>query len=158
MEYLDKKFWNGRRVYHGCGISDSCSIQDSGIVLEKCSGGYFGYGFYVTEKRDLAVSNYAEWSDEGPDGAAVISYTISQRANILDLRRPEDWETWKALEAKHTGRWISDKGLATWLVSQGVDGVYDNSMDGICIYNFDVLEDADFQSLKIAQKISNPAP
>jgi hypothetical protein len=94
----------------------------------------------------------------GPDGAAVISYTISQRANILDLRRPEDWETWKALEAKHTGRWISDKGLATWLVSQGVDGVYDNSMDGICIYNFDVLEDADFQSLKIAQKISNPAP
>jgi hypothetical protein len=133
--------WHHVRVYHGSSVEGLNDLRQNGIRLDKCEGGYFGYGFYVTDKRDLAISNYAEKEDDTP---SIVSFTISPSAKILDLRDSDAWGKWKTLEKHYPQLGLGDPNIALFMVKNGVDGVYDNSMDGLCIYNFSILTDPEF--------------
>lgn len=120
-------------VYHGTSNDSAINIQKNGIDITKCHGGYFGWGFYTTPDIKLAKSNYADFSDDENDGS-ILEFKISKRANILDLRDEDDFETWKKYSNK-----LSDRNLYELLIRDGIDGLYDNSFEGIVVYNFKIL-------------------
>lgn len=101
------------------------SLKRGVVELSYAFGGYFGFGFYVTENAALARSNYA-----GRDGY-VFRYRINP-SRVLDLRQPEHWDKWQrsGLDA-HKG----DRSMPALAVRMGIDGVYDRSVGGLCIYN-----------------------
>jgi hypothetical protein len=111
-----------------------------GVDMSKLGGGYYGFAFYVTPDRDLAVSNYADFAeDEGEDEpGAVVELEITDSSRILQLiGNDEDWERYQQVMR---GRHGSDHNLWRKLVRDGVDGVADlNSMGGIAIYNKDII-------------------
>ena len=123
---------NFNTVYHGTDINSANNIKNNGVDISYSSGGYFGWGFYTTPDYNLAKSNYADFSDD--DNGVVLEFDINPKANILDLSDSEDFETWK-IYAKRQG----DKNLYKLLVNNGIDGLYDNSFEGVVIYNPKVL-------------------
>lgn len=120
-------------LYHGTDMSSAIDIKEKGVDISKGHGGYFGWGFYTTPTFELAKSNYAEFSGD-EDGGVILEFALSDDANILDLRDSDDWERWKPLSRK-----IYDKNLYKELISMGIDGLWDDSFNGVVIYNPKVL-------------------
>jgi hypothetical protein len=141
-KYLNENFKNKtineereqfKILYHGTDINSAMNIKKYGVDILKGYGGYFGWGFYTTPYYDLAKSNYAEFSDD-EDGGVVLVFILSEKANILDLRDSNDFEQWKPYSKE-----ISNKYLYKELVKNGIDGLWDDSFDGVVIYNPEVL-------------------
>ena len=135
-DYLKEHREIFKTLYHGTDKVSAELIKD-GIDISKSSGGYFGYGFYTTPDFYLAKSNYSDFcgDDDGDDdGGAIIEFELSNNSNILDLRDSDDFELWK----KYSRR-INDKNLYKELIQNGIDGLYDDSFDGVVIYNPNVL-------------------
>lgn len=124
------------KVYHGTSVKDAENIQKYGIKVDKSTGGYFGWGFYTAIEFDLAKDNYADFAEEkgSSDKGAVLEFSISPEANILDLRKDEDFKTWQPYSKA-----IYMPDLYMVLVKHGIDGLYDNSFEGVVIYNVKVL-------------------
>jgi hypothetical protein len=123
-----------RRVFHGTDSNAASDIKKNGVGIEKGHGGYFGWGFYTTPDIELAKSNYADFSDNENDGI-ILEFEILAEANILDLDDPEDFETWKPFSDK-----INYKDLYKKLTKKGIDGLWDESFEGVVIYNPKVLK------------------
>ncbi len=132
-KYLHEQREIFHTLYHGTDINSAIHIKNNGIDISKSVGGYFGWGFYTTPKFELAKSNYADFSDDENDGV-VLELELSKNANVLDLSDSDDWETWKPYSDK-----IYNKNLYKELISNGIDGLHDNSFDGVVIYNPSVL-------------------
>jgi hypothetical protein len=109
------------------------NIKQRGIDMSKAQGGYFGWGFYTTPDIELAKSNYGDFS-EG-DSSVVLEFKLDPNANILDLRDSNDFELWKRYS-----RLIYDKNAYKKFVSDGIDGLWDDSFDGVVLYNPNVLK------------------
>lgn len=122
-----------KTLYHGTSLDSAINIKEEGIDISKGHGGYFGWGFYTTPDFELARMNYADFSGD-EEGGVVLELEVSEDANILDLRDPDDFETWKPFSKK-----IHDKNLYKELVDKGIDGLWDDSFDGVVFYNPNVL-------------------
>ena len=123
-------------LYHGTSKQGAQDIINNGIDISKSEGGYFGTGFYCATEFALAKSNYADFAyEEGLENSGVVLEFKIIGGNVLDLRDEDDFETWKPY-----GKLISQKNLYQTLVQRGIDGLYDNSFEGVVIYNPDILE------------------
>ena len=131
--------WAGRLVYHGTGTASAADIVSNGISMKKSMLGYFGRGFYTADHEALAKSNYADMAandgDEDGDGGpgVVLCFRIANTARILDMRIPEDWETYNRLS--NNGRLISNPSFDAIMRKSGVDGLFDRSFGGVVFYN-----------------------
>lgn len=123
------------RLYHGTSIEGAQDIQKYGIDIQKSDGGYFGKGFYTTPDFDLAKSNYADFADE--EGGAILEFELSPEANILDLRDSDDWDTYLPLGQS---RAIFKPNHPQEMLRAGIDGLYDNSFEGVVVYNTKYLK------------------
>ncbi|MEP3669367.1 MAG: hypothetical protein ABJN42_21830, partial [Roseibium sp.] len=103
-----------------------------GVRIEASGRGYFGPAFYMADKRELAVSNYADAFDEDP--GAVVHAQFADDVHILDLRNSKDAEEWAPY-----GDRVSDPNFDRIMRKAGIDGVYDRSMGGIAIYRVDAV-------------------
>lgn len=121
------------KLYHGTDIKSALNIQKNGVDISKGYGGYFGWGVYTTSNIDLAKSNYADFSGD-EEGGVVLELELLPTSNILDLRDFDDFELWKKYSKK-----INDKNLYKELIKIGIDGLWDDSFDGVVIYNPKVL-------------------
>lgn len=133
-DYLNEQREVFTSLYHGTSLNAAIDIQNNGIDITKSEGGYFGYGFYTTPDYNLARSNYADFSDEEDDSGVILEFELLPSANILDLRVAEDFEIWKKYAKK-----IHDRNLYKELIKNGIDGLYDDSFEGVVVYNSRVL-------------------
>ncbi len=133
LEYLNEQKGIFNKLYHGTDLQSAIDIQKNGIDISKVHGGYFGYGFYTTPYIELAKSNYADFSDD-ENGGVILEFELSKNSNILDTRDYNDFEIWKPFSKK-----INDKNLYKDLIKTGIDGLYDESFEGVVIYNPEVL-------------------
>lgn len=131
--FLGSKVWAGQIIWHGTSYENLKNISENGIQADCFEGGYFGYGFYGANEKELAISNYAEKNDDKP---SVLSFKISDEARILDMRFEDDWDFWtkNGLDKK-----IYNRSDRLKIIAAGCDGVYDRSVGGLCIYNEKVL-------------------
>jgi hypothetical protein len=129
--------WGGVRVYHGTSVEYAEDIAENGVDIARSHHGYFGQAFYVAEDRELAVSNYAEFSDSDGPGA-VLEFEIAEGAKILDLRNAHDSEVYRA---SGLAEMIGRDDFALNARRKGIDGIYDRSVGGLAIYNPKVLGD-----------------
>ena len=120
--------WPGREVWHGTDMGAATDILACGVRMEASGQGYFGRAFYVTDDRDIAIENYANFS--GEEAGAVLRLIIADGANILDLRNPIDAKAWKSVE-----REIGNPDFDRIARRAGIAGVYDRSMGGLAIYD-----------------------
>jgi hypothetical protein len=123
-------------VFHGTSLKGAENIQKYGVKINKSYGGYFGWGFYTAIDYQLAKNNYAEFSDDNAtdEKGVILEFKISPNANILDLRNETDFKTWLPYSKA-----INQPNLYQVLVKHGIDGLYDNSFEGVVIYNPKVL-------------------
>lgn len=128
--------WRGRSVFHGASSEDAQDIEVTGVSMDKSAKGYFGQAFYVAEDKELALSNYADFSGD-EDGGTVLEFSITDEARILDLRNPVDAEQW---QQSGLDKQLGDQHLARKAASKGIDGVYDRSVGGLAIYNPEVIQ------------------
>ena len=119
-------------LYHGTSVEGAADIQKNGIDIRKSEGGYFGKGFYTTDDFNLAKSNYADFADD--EGGAILEFQILPEANILDLRDSDDFEIWKPYS-----RMIFRPTHPQEVIRAGIDGLYDNSFEGVVVFNPKVL-------------------
>lgn len=130
------------KLYHGTDLKSAINIKKYGIDVTK-SDGYFGTGFYTTPSFELAKSNYAdfaEYEDEefninSDTKGVVLEFDVINNLNIIDLRDPSDFEKWKKFAPR-----INNKLLYKELVKENIDGLWDDSMDGVIIYNPNILK------------------
>lgn len=120
----------GSQMFHGTSQEAAQRILGEGVIIEKSGGGYFGIGFYAALDLELARSNYADLAD---DGGCVLAFELSKDARILDLRDASSWIAWSAVA--NGGKEISDPQFHLTAVQAGLDGVYDNSIGGVCLFN-----------------------
>ena len=132
-EYLNEQREIFDLLYHGTDMKSGLDIQKKGVDILKGHGGYFGWGFYTTPTIELAKSNYADFSGD-ENGGVVLELQLSKNAKILDLRDPDDFEIWKPYSNK-----IYDKNLYRELIGAGIDGLWDDSFEGVVIYNTNVI-------------------
>lgn len=125
--------WASEVVYHGTGRAHASSIGQNLDIQKGC--GYFGYGFYVADDPKLAKSNYADVADDEP---VILKFRIDPNARIADMRVEDELQATFS-QVSSQGRGIGDPGMPARLVAAGVDGVYDRSVGGLCIYNPKVL-------------------
>lgn len=118
------------RLFHGTSIQGAEDIIKNGIDIQKSEGGYFGKGFYTTPDINLAKSNYADFADD--EGGAILEFELSPEANILDLRDSDDWDTYLPFAQS---REIFKPSHPQAMLRAGIDGLYDNSFEGVVIYN-----------------------
>ena len=118
-------------VYHGTDSISGADIARNGIDLEKCTKGYVGLGFYTAADSAHAKSNYADFAET--EEGVVLSIQIREGAKILDLRKSDDFEQYAHLtmNGRHEGR----DDFAQYMQNNGIDGLYDNSFEGIVFYN-----------------------
>jgi hypothetical protein len=123
-------------VFHGTSLKGAENIQKYGVKISKSFGGYFGWGFYTATEYNLAKNNYAEFSDDNAtdEKGVILEFKIDPNANILDLRNETDFKTWLPYSKA-----INEPNLYQVLVKHGIDGLYDNSFEGVVIYNPKVL-------------------
>jgi hypothetical protein len=128
-------------VYHGTDLEAAKDIKKNGLNLKKCDRGYFGKAFYVTTDKELAKSNYADFSGD-EEGGVVLEFEMNPINKFLDLRKSEDWDFYQNL--KYKGRNIGDfMGFDEFpliMKSLGIDALYDRSNDAFAIYNINILE------------------
>ena len=123
-------------VFHGTSLKGAENIQKYGVKISKSFGGYFGWGFYTAIDYNLAKTNYADFSDDNTtnEKGVILEFKINPDANILDLRKDEDFKIWQPYSKA-----INQPNLYQVLVKHGIDGLYDNSFEGVVIYNPKVL-------------------
>jgi hypothetical protein len=126
--------WSCREVYHGTSNENAEDILNYGIK-PSIGTGYFGRAFYVADDVELAISNYAEFSDD-ENGGAVIVTTIKEGALILDLRNHKDNQKW--IESGLVSI-IGRDDFDLQARKRGIDGVYDRSVGGLAIFNAAIL-------------------
>jgi hypothetical protein len=123
-------------LYHGTSKQGAEDIINNGIDIDKSEGGYFGKGFYCAIEFALAKSNYADFAyEEGLDASGAVLEFKVVGGNILDLRDAEDFEIWKQF-----ARNIFRPDYYHTLVNNGIDGLYDNSFEGVVVFNPGVLQ------------------
>ncbi len=124
------------RLYHGTSIEAAKSIETDGVLISKCSKGYFGLGFYLAEDLALARSNYAELSEDG-DAGVILEFELKDEG-LLDLSIEKDWTRYRALGLE---RDLASDALPQKSVALGVNAVRDvGSMGGWVVYNPMTLE------------------
>lgn len=116
-------------LYHGTSKTNAEKIEKIGIDMRFSNGGYFGWGFYTTPDYELAKANYGDFNEDDEPGA-VLELQLDPNANILDLRNEDDWNTWLPYADN-----IYKPNLWQLLVANGIDGLWDNSFEGVIIYN-----------------------
>jgi len=128
------------KVFHGTSAEGARDIIANGIDIRKSYGGYFGTGFYCALDYNLAKSNYADFAENETDSdniehGVILEFNVKSTANILDLRDSDDWSQWLPY-AKYTYK----PDLYKTLINVGIDGLYDNSFEGVVFYNPNALE------------------
>lgn len=113
------------KLYHGTSLKFAKNIMKEGIKIEKSTGGYFGYGFYTTPDKKLAISNYSNLSD---DEGSVLEIEVKDL--FIDKLQNERWELWKKISHQ-----ISKKDFRFTAIANNFHAVYDNSFEGVVIYN-----------------------
>lgn len=132
--------FQGSTVYHGCSKADAESIKNTGIDISMSHGGYFGWAFYTTPDKNLAQSHYADFAEEEDYEdikGAVLEFKVSSNANILDLRKEEDFQ--KYLRTNHSNLMHTPEGSQKIYTNHGIDAIYDNSNDSLMIFNPNIL-------------------
>ena len=129
--------WAGRTVYHGTSLAAAQEILSGGISPDFLEAGYFGRAFYVTDQESVARDNYALASE---DGGAVLKMRITEApGRVLDLRNAKDWECWA--NSGLQGALGNEEFRILALKNHHIAGVYDRSMEGLAIYDLQILED-----------------
>ena len=124
-------------LYHGTDAQSAKDIEERGVDISKSHKGYFGAGFYLTPRPELAKSNYADFSGEDPEDGAVLEFILDPRANVLDLDDPEDFQEYKNSGIERLRHRDDFPQIA---ISKGIHGVMDmGSMEGLVIYDPSVL-------------------
>lgn len=124
-------------VYHGTSSLAAESICAHGVLVERSCGGYFGVAFYVTEDRELAQSNYADWCDEDDGLPAVLRFEMTLTDGCLDLSNPEHWDRWIASGLANR---INEPRIAELARAAGIAAVWDeNSVGGWAVYDPSIL-------------------
>lgn len=110
-------------VYHGTDEESARSIYDQGIDREKCAGGYFGRGFYVTSEPMLALCNH---------GNSMVAFRIPDDAAC----------SFEVFENAAKSFLISNPDFDLRMSSMGIHAIADASMGegGLCVYSYDILE------------------
>lgn len=131
-------------VYHGTSEAAALDIAKRGVRIEASSKGYFGMGFYTTENKTLAKSNYADFADDDEGAGVVLEFKVSPRARLLDLRKPKHWEKWASLtyRGRKVTEYLSFDNFHEVMQAVGVDGLYDESFEGWVFYTPKVLRPA----------------
>lgn len=137
LEYISPDREQFSTLYHGTDINSAINMRDHGIDVTKSTGGYFGVGFYTTPDLKLAKSNYADFAYEEEIEApgAIVEVRVKPEANILDLRNSDDWDMYQP-----HARGVHDRNFYKKAISLGIDGLWDNSFEGVIIYNTDIIE------------------
>lgn len=130
--YQDHK--KHKNLFHGTDLESAKDIKKYGIDISKGSGGYFGWGFYTAPDFNTAKDSYADAVEDGQQGV-VLEFKLLDGANILNTNVPEDFEIWKQY-----GKHVYDRNLYKTLIRKGIDGLWDNSFEGIVIYNPNVIK------------------
>ena len=128
-------------VYHGTSAAAARDILKRGVRMEESSKGYFGMGFYTTEKQELAKSNYADFSGEDEESGVVLAFQVKPRARLLDLRKSADWDRYMALrwQGRKVTEFMHRDDFHKIMQALKIDGLYDDSFDGWVFYNPKVL-------------------
>lgn len=128
-------------VYHGTDLESAKDISKNGLNLKKCERGYFGRAFYVTADKELAKSNYADFSGD-EEGGIVLEFEMNPINKFLDLRKSDDWDIY--LKLKYKGRSVRDfigfDEFPLIMNSLGIDALYDRSNDAFAVYNINILK------------------
>lgn len=135
--------WAGATVHHGTGGAAAESIAEHGISMSASGGGYYGRAFYVADDKELAQGNYAGFADDEA-GGAVLSFTVSDDARILDQRNSADAAAWA-----QSGLSTADPDLPAKATALGIDGIYDRAVGGIAVFNPAALQ---FEALELCQE------
>lgn len=140
------KIWGDKFLWHGTDVNSAKIIRDQGLDMTKSHGGYFGKGFYTAVDRDHALSSYAGWAfdEEGEERlpGALIKIKVMPDARILDLRNEADWLYYFPLSKQ-----IYRPDFWQIALRYGIDGLYDNSFEGVVFYNPDAVRIADIEEL-----------
>jgi len=111
-------------LYHGTTLRSANSIIKNGIKMHKSCGGYFGDGFYTSEDIELIKANY--------DHGGILEIEINgSYVNYLD---PVSFEKWKVIS-----RETYKKGFYKKAIKAGFHAIYDNSFEGVVIYNKKII-------------------
>jgi|TARA_R100000482_G_scaffold3151_3_gene1201 hypothetical protein len=137
--------------YHGTSTEGGKNIREKGVDQSKSAKGYFGRGFYAAFDRKLAQDNYADFAEEESEGGDVIAFSLPWTAKVLDLREAEDFNTWKNLKyrGRPVGDLVGEDNFNEIMTELGIDGLIDNSFEGIVIYNenlIDIVDPLDVES------------
>ena len=129
-------------VYHGTGKKDADDIQKNGIDMYKSEKGFFGRAFYTTPNKNLAVANYAKFSDDEDSGekGEILEFRVKSGARILDLSHgnQKDWDRWMIVSGQ--GKQISGDDFHNDMQSNNVDAIYEPSIDSLVVYNPKILK------------------
>jgi len=141
LESLNEERKKFNKLFHGTDIKSAMKIKKNGIDITK-GDGYFGTGFYTTPDFNLAISNYANFAEYDDEEftlekatGVVLEFNIIDNSKILDLRDYEDFEKWKRFSNR-----IDNKNLYKELIKNDIDGLWDDSFEGVVIYNKDILK------------------
>lgn len=115
-------------LYHGTDITSAQNIIKHGIKIDASTGGYFGKGFYTTPDLKLVKSNYADFAEDNQ--GVIMEFMLNPNANILDLRDEQDWDIWLKY-----ARSVHNQDFYLTMIRNGIDGLWDNSFEGVVIYN-----------------------
>lgn len=131
-----------KAVYHGTSAFDANDIITHGVLMEKSEKGYFGRGFYTTENKALAKSNYADFAEDEDGPGVVLAFNVSSRARLLDLRKGKDWDRYISLRWRGVSlpNLLHRDDFHTIMQDLGIDGLYDESFEGWVFYNPKVLK------------------
>jgi hypothetical protein len=139
--YQNDKFSFPLIVFHGTDLESANDIKQNGLDLSKCDRGYFGKAFYVTTDKELAKSNYADFSGDD-EGGVVLKFEMNPINKVLDLRDSDDWDIY--INLKYKGRKITDfmgfDEFPSIMTSLGIDALYDRSNDAFAVYNVNILK------------------
>ncbi len=107
-------------VWHRTSKETAQKLIEFGIDPAQ-SNGVFGHGFYV----DTSPGSGTEEED------VVLEYKVNDDIRLLDLSNEHDFRIWREAYIRK----VSDPNLWKELVHDGIDGVYDDSVDSICFFN-----------------------
>lgn len=108
--------------FHGTDIESALDIYQNGINRDKCTPGYFGKGFYVSDDYVVSARNHA-----GREGAVVVFRSDSPV--IIDGGEM----------ISRYGRILSSSDLDLIISRDGVSACKDSSMGGLCFYDYQAL-------------------
>ena len=128
--------WQNATVYHGTHSGSVESIAKE--IRIPATGGYFGNAFYTAADNKSAHMTWAPDAVAEHGGAPVVlAFKIAPSANILDMRIEKDAAAWCAASNK---KYMGAPDWAAFMVSKGIDGIFDRSTMGVAVFNSSVIE------------------